>query len=384
MLHLEAKSNNDKMIKSNVAQVMAPESQEPEIIHVQATLALQISKSVLLATAMIGVFDKNGSVIMLRALLDQGSQSAFITEQAAQTLRISRRSIHAIISGIGAKTQVSKQAIELSLFPRFESDFIITTHAIILPKLTEINPFEHEENDFEFLDNITLADPSFLRDSDIDIVLGAAEYARVIKSGLIKSEKKPLIAQNSELGWLVSGTATDRLSNYNVVSMVTNVELTEKLDKFFENDEFINNDDRETLTEEESMCEEHYARTHHRDEDGRYVVSMPFKNGIEKPDLGNSRRTATASLFSIERRFTKNPELKIMYSDFINEYIVAGHMKRVTEYHSDAHYMPHHCVFKDSTTTKLRVVFNASQKTSNGKSLNLHWVQWTKTIWQQF
>ena len=34
-------------------------------------------------------------------------------------------------------------------------------------------------------------------------------------------------------------------------------------------------------------------------------------------------------------------------------------------------YLPHHCVFKeDSTTTKLRVVFDGSAKTSNGISLN--------------
>lgn len=32
--------------------------------------------------------------------------------------------------------------------------------------------------------------------------------------------------------------------------------------------------------------------------------------------------------------------------------------------------MPHHCVFKDSTTTAFRVVYNGSQKTSNSKSLN--------------
>lgn len=34
------------------------------------------------------------------------------------------------------------------------------------------------------------------------------------------------------------------------------------------------------------------------------------------------------------------------------------------------HYLPHHCVTKGSTTTKLRVVYNASQRTANGKSLN--------------
>lgn len=39
-------------------------------------------------------------------------------------------------------------------------------------------------------------------------------------------------------------------------------------------------------------------------------------------------------------------------------------------------YLPHHAVLKeDSTTTKLRVVFNASQKTTNGTSLNDHTAQ---------
>lgn len=48
-----------------------------------------------------------------------------------------------------------------------------------------------------------------------------------------------------------------------------------------------------------------------------------------------------------------------------------NHMVLADEFNSsDVYYMPHHPVFKESTTTKLRVVFNASQKTDNGKSLN--------------
>lgn len=34
------------------------------------------------------------------------------------------------------------------------------------------------------------------------------------------------------------------------------------------------------------------------------------------------------------------------------------------------YYLPHHPVFKESTTTKMRTVFNASQKTDSGYSLN--------------
>lgn len=33
-------------------------------------------------------------------------------------------------------------------------------------------------------------------------------------------------------------------------------------------------------------------------------------------------------------------------------------------------YIPHHCILKDSTTTKLRIVFDASSRSSSGISLN--------------
>lgn len=358
LLHLE-----QKIVKSNMALIES----EPVIICSNIALERTIS-SVLLATALIGVRTKYGEMITLRALLDQGSQSAFITEQAVQTLKIKRESINAIVAGIGGKRHVAKHAIEISLFPRFQSEFSINTYAIIMPKLTQVSSFDYDENDFNFINNLTLADPSFLKESDIDIILGAAEYAQALKSGLIKSEKN-LIAQNSEFGWMVSGALKNRLSHYNVLSMSTNVELLEKMNKFFDHGEF-DNEVGETLTEEELMCEEHFTRTHRRDHDGRYVLMMPFKNDILYPDLGDSRRMAIGSLFTMERRFKANPELKIMYTDFINEYIKNGHMRRVSTVNSRAHYMPHHNVFKDSTTTKLRVVFNSSRKTSNGKSLN--------------
>lgn len=89
--------------------------------------------------------------------------------------------------------------------------------------------------------------------------------------------------------------------------------------------------------------------------------------------LGDSRRVAVAALLSMEKKFARNPALFEQYKKFIDEYLSLDHMvlaNDVAKTPNETYYMPHHAVFQESTTTKLRVVFNASQKTTNGKSLN--------------
>lgn len=143
-----------------------------------------------------------------------------------------------------------------------------------------------------------------------------------------------------------------------------------RFNDFFRCDEFDNIVNTE-LSEEEQYCEEHFVETVKRNKDGRFVVTLPFKNRIQHPDLGDSRKCAIATLFQLEKRFSKNPKLGEEYSKFIREGIELGHIEEAPhEQNQLVHYMPHHCVFEDSTTTKLRVVYNGSQKTSNFKSLN--------------
>ena len=85
----------------------------------------------------------------------------------------------------------------------------------------------------------------------------------------------------------------------------------------------------------------------------------------------------------LERRFSRDEKLKNTYIETIHEYIKLGQMHPVTSAESKnkmtnengpfykSCYLPHHPVVKESSTsTKVRVVFDASAKTTNGKSLN--------------
>ncbi|CAB3237424.1 unnamed protein product [Arctia plantaginis] len=59
------------------------------------------------------------------------------------------------------------------------------------------------------------------------------------------------------------------------------------------------------------------------------------------------------------------------YKQFMQEYLDLGHMRLVKSSLNQAYYLPHLGVLKlESETTKLRLVYNGSSKTSSGNSLN--------------
>lgn len=91
--------------------------------------------------------------------------------------------------------------------------------------------------------------------------------------------------------------------------------------------------------------------------------------------LGLSRNGAISQFKRNESRLLKTPVLKTQYDGVLQEYSDLDHMTRVSENNTTPphmlYYLPHHAVVKpDSTTTKLRVIFNASSPTLNGVSLN--------------
>ena len=124
------------------------------------------------------------------------------------------------------------------------------------------------------------------------------------------------------------------------------------------------------LTSDEQAAVASFKDTHTRDADGRYRVQLPRKT--PGPILGSSRNTA-------KRRFQRSLERKGSWDAFskaVREYPDMGHAEPVPQCDLDkdpstTFYLPMHGVVKEaSQTTKLRVVFDASAKSTTGVSLN--------------
>lgn len=120
---------------------------------------------------------------------------------------------------------------------------------------------------------------------------------------------------------------------------------------------------------EDLSCEEHYVTNTKRGSDGRYTVRLPFRD--RDVILGDSKRQASRRYEALQRKLNANSELQVEYSRVMQDYLDRGHMSLVKSKSDREYFLPHHPVIKPtSTTTKVRVVFDASLKTDQGRSLN--------------
>lgn len=369
LIHIEKKTETKSLIATTSEQ-----SENVNEANVNILIGTRDQDN-LLATAMVRVKTKNGDMIMARAVIDMGSQSALVTENTRQALGLNAEKICAGVDGISAITATANRRVELEICSRFSNEIVLTTRALVMKKITNLKVFKDDLAKYDHLQNLAYADPTVNSDHPIDILLNVADYAKILKTGLIKGTPNEPVAQNTELGWIIFGSdgAKNPMNEQNCIELTTlisNVEINKKISGFFEMPEIEDDSDAETeMTEEEKFCEKYFLDTTKRDESGRFIVSMPFRNNRE-PELGESKKTALAIFFQLENKFKMNPKLKEQYTEAINEAIASGHLKKVKQPVKNPHYIPHHAVFKDSTTTKLRTVYNASKCTANGKSLN--------------
>lgn len=106
-------------------------------------------------------------------------------------------------------------------------------------------------------------------------------------------------------------------------------------------------------------------------ENGRYTVSLPWRDHClvlpTKYDLCLRR------LKGLLKRLRRSPDLLRKYDSIIREQLDLGIVVPASDSEepcSKLHYLPHHAVVRyDKTTTKLRIVYDASAK-SGGPSLN--------------
>lgn len=376
------------------AEVRVPTAaSQPLAAAGQVTLSTSINASpshshsldeqvVLLSTALIKVYDRNNREHIVKAVLDSGSTSSIMTERICQQLNLHTECVDKSVVGINNSTSHVGKMCRV-LMKSLNEVYSTRLHCFVLPSITGVIPSRQlDVSRINIPTNLCLADPNFHTPSEIDFIIGADLFWDLLGSERIYLGSGQPILSESRLGWLLAGpvncgqvsTSSRTLHcNFTTVSSPSNEmlndEIQNQLPRFWQLEEVC--PENSHLSPEEKLCEEHFTKNTTRLEDGRFCVRLPLK---ENPSvLGDSINRAKHCFLSLERRIETRAKFKDMYKQFMAEYESLGHMSEYkgNQLNKNAYFIPHHGVLRESSsTTRLRVVFNASSPTSSGVSLN--------------
>ena len=210
-----------------------------------------------------------------------------------------------------------------------------------------------------------LADPDFGRPGRIDILLGIDVYTDVLLHGRRSGPPGSPIAFETMFGWVLAGRTNSHISV--CLSIATHhVSVTsadDLLRKFWEIEESPKGPSN--LSPDERLVVQHFKDTHTRSDEGRFIVPLPKRP--QSKSLGESRSQAVKRFLSLEHSLYSKGQFQ-KFSTVMEEYFKMNHAELVPvadlqKPPKEIFCLPMHAVRKEhSSTTKLRVVFDASAK----------------------
>lgn len=377
-------TTNQPTLNSSQGAISRPSTSFSPPLEGNPCASLQCSTSltsfrpstVLLSTAIIDIQDSVGRFHSVRVLLDTASMVNFISEKCASRLGLRRYHKSIPLEGINDSMSLSNRGNTSCLIkPCGETSPTFAFEAIILPKICSDQPkVMVQVNEWSHIKNLHLADANFHIPGAIDLLLGAELVPHILGPGRVLGKPGQAVALETVFGWVLQGKVEAVLEDNPTPLLSCHISMTPQLDsilhKFWETEQCPTKQDYQSP--EDARCEEIYKSLVYRTSLGRFVVPLPFK--CSNPDFGDTYCQALRRFTYLEARLSKNLLLYNNYALFIAEYLKKGYISEVSQTDTrslSAYYLPHHCVVKpDSISTKLRVVFDASAKGTNGISLN--------------
>eukprot|EP00112_Aurelia_sp_Birch-Aquarium-sp1_P015934 Seg357.4 transcript_id=Seg357.4/GoldUCD/mRNA.D3Y31 product="hypothetical protein" protein_id=Seg357.4/GoldUCD/D3Y31 len=328
--------------------------------------------SVAYQTLLAKVKSVDGSKeIKCRILLDSGSARSFMTQHLANELEskpIGGRKAQ-VFEGLNESTQILETEHHSILVKSLDGNYSSEIDVKTLPSITRVgnpSPLELKEK-FDHLKNVFFTDVTSSDQLEIGILLGSQHLADIQTGDIRKGRRGEPVAVGTRLGWTLMGPTqlNEGTAVQEPINLVVENSITVK-------DEVSRLWDLETL----GIRVEDPVHMAFKDEvtfkNGRYSVPLPWREG--NFFVPRNKGLAEGRLNSQLRRLKKSPEILKEYDEIIKQQLEEGIIEAVPETPTGNRitYIPHQCVVRqDAATTKVRIVYDASAKTSKGvKSLN--------------
>ena len=359
----EQKNESDKRGENSKAVLTSLTSTKPPC---------HLSKSCLLKTAIAPVIYKQIS-IEGNILFDEGSQRSFISMELANKLNLQPQTRENVsLTSFGADSPSRRSLDVATVAIQTITGEKINISVLIVPTiaLPLQNPLRASIKEFPHLKGLPLAYPiSENENFEISILIGADYYWHFVQDHVVRGDGPTAV--QSKLGYLLSGPLPAQ-TQCNLISLhVTTTTSHEAcdLEKFWQ----IESSDISTSTKDNTdkcFLKSYVNSCVNSKPDGSYSLKFPWRP--DHPPLPSNYTTCEKRTRGLARRLADNPHLLQTYGKIISDHLKRGFIEKVTTSPSDtAHYIPHHPVKKQSSTTPIRIVFNCSCRSSQSQpSLN--------------
>ena len=342
------------------------------------------SNFVLLKTATTKIVNPNdNSSSPVRVLLDGGSQRSYILNSLKSKLNLpvvrTENLIIEVFMNEGESFVTKVDIVKLKVFCKMINDYIFI-EAISVPNIC--SPLKNQNisyvhKNYAHLQHLTnLADySSGDNELSIQVLIGMDYYYSFITDKIIRGAQGEPVGISSKLGWILCGEyeifrLNRSVVNFNsahVLRVSAERDIRDTLQNFYE---------IESLGVKENEWEEtdpfiEKFENNLRFNGKRYVTRLPFKDNNEF--LPDNYEHSKQRLLSLKNKLDKDKNLLTDYNNILKDHESEEIIEKVTDIPSPGKtfYLPHLPVIKpERTTTKMRIVFDASAKTKDNISLN--------------
>lgn len=352
-----------------------------------ASLHSGVRNTVLLQTARVWV-DGRDQKRLTRCLLDGGSQRSFVTESLSRELKLEVIGEEEVtiypFGGMKNVTKKKRRVVRVWL----RSQYSRKEHSVDALEIEDICSDQLALPEGVVRDigevGLDLADvavfPARPASENIEVLIGADYYWEIV-SGEVRKLHGSLVAVKTDFGWTLQGPIPQPsavvTSSAAAVLRTTvteqNPNLSMELRAFWELESLgITQTNCGPGGEDEKVREDFISSLAFIE--GRYEAGLPWKPLNRQ--LESNETVARQRLLKLTRRLSNDTDRLAQYDKTIREYIDNGYAERVPESEIEVslrpvYYMPHRAVYRpDSSTTKIRIVFDASAKAQGSLSLN--------------
>ncbi|XP_028412574.1 uncharacterized protein LOC114535467 [Dendronephthya gigantea] len=293
----------------------------------------------------------------LWAYLDTGSGRDFISREAVKKLNLNptHHESHEIVTVTGTSTQAMPifQTTINSLDGKVHEDIELTGSR--LKNFTTVKRPDMNELKKKYTH---MQDKGFYMTSDgehpIHIILGDGTYSRIRTEKVYKGNPGDPLVEETTFGWVVHGGENYSSDACMYTREVNDYEQLYSLDVLGVEDRG-ENDQMQVLAE--------FRENITRQDDGRYKVSIPWIPGSKLTTTNEQQ--GRRRLSNVNKKLAKDENLKQEYEKIIEDQLASGVIEKAPDEPSGerVYYMPHKPVVRqDASTTKVRMVFDASSK----------------------